>query len=297
MKTVQLAQRGGGRKWSADTRSLERGLSILRVFRAGTSLWKNGDLADRTGLPRSTVSRLTRTLVACGFLDYDRIAHAYRLGAAVLGLAESWMVGSDVPQLASPIMQTTADRLNVNISLAVPDIDQMVYLHTIRKHEDLVPRRVTIGHRTLIEVSSLGHAYLATLPASERASLLRSLQKRYTSSRWGILAREIRKSIQHVHQTGYCRPTVWLPGIIALATPIQIVGRSPYFVALTAPLQKWDEPRIQEVLVPALLELAAQIKSALLGSELPPKRKAQRALLDNRVLPQIKEALERRHTA
>ena len=47
--------------------SLHRGLEVLRAFRpddrAGLS---NGDLADRTGLPNSTVSRLTYTLLRQG---------------------------------------------------------------------------------------------------------------------------------------------------------------------------------------------------------------------------------------
>ena len=39
-------------------RSLERGVEILRAFRPGADLLGNGELSERTGLSRATVSRL-----------------------------------------------------------------------------------------------------------------------------------------------------------------------------------------------------------------------------------------------
>src|SRR5579872_5266919 len=49
-----------------DNRSLQRGIDILRAFRPGIDMLGNGELAERTRLPKATVSRLTRTLVNAG---------------------------------------------------------------------------------------------------------------------------------------------------------------------------------------------------------------------------------------
>ena len=57
---------------SPANRSLERGIEILRSFRPGSELLGNADLAERTGLSRSTVSRLTQTLVASGMNSQRR---------------------------------------------------------------------------------------------------------------------------------------------------------------------------------------------------------------------------------
>ena len=54
---------------SPSNRSLERGIEILRAFRPGSELLGNGDLVERTGLSKATVSRLTQTLVGCGMLQ------------------------------------------------------------------------------------------------------------------------------------------------------------------------------------------------------------------------------------
>src|SRR3954467_144941 len=91
-------------KADAQNRSLERGLEILKAFRPGAGVMGNGDIAERTGLPRSTVSRLTQTLMNAGMLDYDRSKRAYRLGAANLSLALGVKLGNPVLQIAMPLM-------------------------------------------------------------------------------------------------------------------------------------------------------------------------------------------------
>ena len=57
---------------AAQNRSLERGVEILRAFRPGADLLGNGELAERTGLSRATVSRLAQTLVDTGLLERTR---------------------------------------------------------------------------------------------------------------------------------------------------------------------------------------------------------------------------------
>ena len=42
--------------------TLARGLAVLRAFRASDSGLTHAQIADRTGLPKPTVSRLTYTL-------------------------------------------------------------------------------------------------------------------------------------------------------------------------------------------------------------------------------------------
>ena len=55
--------------------ALARGLEVLRAFTPTEGLLGNGEIAERTGLPKPTVSRLTYTLTKLGYL-----AHVERLG-------------------------------------------------------------------------------------------------------------------------------------------------------------------------------------------------------------------------
>lgn len=84
----------------------------------------NGDLAERTGLSRSTVSRLTQTLVGAGMLQLDAAQRAYRLAPAVLSLAHAMRSGSNVLAIAAPRMRALAERERINVGLAAPDRDE-----------------------------------------------------------------------------------------------------------------------------------------------------------------------------
>ena len=56
--------------------ALARGLEVLRVFTPTEGLLGNGEIAERTGLPKPTVSRLTYTLTKLGYLSHvERLAN------------------------------------------------------------------------------------------------------------------------------------------------------------------------------------------------------------------------------
>ena len=83
--------------------ALARGLEVLSCFRSGEKLLGNQDIAMRCGLPKSTVSRLTATLTALGYLLHVPQEGKYRLGTATLALGSAMLSGLDVRQLARPL--------------------------------------------------------------------------------------------------------------------------------------------------------------------------------------------------
>lgn len=66
--------------------ALARGLELLSCFEPSRAVLNNGKLSRLTGLPPSSVSRLTHTLIKLGYLDYDASLGAYRLGFRVLSM-------------------------------------------------------------------------------------------------------------------------------------------------------------------------------------------------------------------
>lgn len=153
-------------------RSLERGLEILRAFRAGTEYLGNGDISERTGLSKSTISRLTQTLIHSGMLVYDGQRSAYRLAPATLCLGNAMYNSSSLIQRAAPLMREAAHALRVNVGLAAADRDEMIYLESIRLSRKNTPRTVQTGQRVPMEFTSLGRAYLATIPTQKQQALL-----------------------------------------------------------------------------------------------------------------------------
>ena len=96
--------------------ALARGLRVLSAFRPGESALSNQVLAQRTGLPKSTVSRLTYTLTKLGYLSQDADSGFYRLGLAVLALGSAVLGSYDIRRVASPLMREFALKNSTGIS-------------------------------------------------------------------------------------------------------------------------------------------------------------------------------------
>ncbi len=241
-------------------RSLARGIEVLRAFRPGTDLLGNGELAERTGLSRATVSRLTATLVACGFLLRDGRRRAYRLAAPVLSLAHALRSGSPVLALAAPLMRAEAEKRRINVGLAVADREEMVYLESVRRNRRASSRNVAAGQRVPMELTSLGRAWLAAAPAAERRALLARLRRRRPGA-WPALARALEAARQSVLRRGYCSAS-WQAQVVAIATPIVVAGHPTYVLNMSVTTGA-SADEVARQLAPGLMALAQRLREAI----------------------------------
>jgi DNA-binding IclR family transcriptional regulator len=254
---------------SSLNRSLERGMDILRAFRPGSTLLGNGEIAERTGLSPATVSRLTQTLVAAGMLAHDRSARAYRLAAPVLSLAHAMRTGSLVLQAAAPLMRTLAEKLRINVGLAVADRAEMVYLESIRYNRRASLRNVVSGQRVPIELTSLGRAWLAVAPADVREALFAEFAARRGD--WPRLRSDIRKAIDSVEQRGWCAAS-WQPEVVALAAPLKLEAERGYVLNVSVSSTESLADVAAELNAP-LLALSQRITRAVQAREVAEGRK------------------------
>lgn len=214
-------------------RSLERGIEILRAFRPGVDTLGNGEIAERTGLPRSTVSRLTKTLVRFGMLDDVRTERSYRLAATVLSFGHALRMGSPVLKVLGPLMRAESARRRLNVGLATADRAMMVYLESVRYNRRPTLRSIVAGQQVPMELTSLGRAYLAGVAEADRAKLIARFRRRNAATTRALIA-EVQNSIRSVRHDGYCAVS-WQPGVLAVATPIVLEGLPVY--ALNMSLQ------------------------------------------------------------
>ncbi len=208
---------------TSQNRSLARGLELLRAFKPGADLLGNSELSERTGIAKATVSRLTQTLVTSGFLEYDQEARAYRLAAPVLSLGHAMQSASRILQIAKPLMRHASINARVNVGLACADRTEMIYLESIRYNRKASLRTIAAGQRVPIELTSLGRAYLATLPDDVRARLLAGIRPSYRASTWKTIAAQIESAHQSVTENDFCLAS-WQPNVVAFASPLRLPG-------------------------------------------------------------------------
>lgn len=259
MKLVENEDVGERLGQSPTNRSLVRGIEILRAFRPGSNWLGNGDLSERTGLSPSTVSRLTQTLVMTGMLQHDSQRRAYCLAPPVLSFAHAMRTGSTVLACAAPLMRSLAETQRINVGLAAPDKDEMVYLESIRYNRRVALRKVVSGQRVPMELTSLGRAYLSTVSPRTRKLLQDSFQKR-TGENWSHVNAQIHAAIRQIQATGYCAAS-WQPEVVAVATPV-ITAEGTYVLNVSV---STEEPlsRMERLLCAPLMALSADIQSSL----------------------------------
>ncbi len=255
------APSGGDRQFIT---SLYRGLEVLRAFRpddrAGLS---NGDLADRTGLPNSTVSRLTYTLLKTGYLLYDDATGRYRMGVPVLSLGYACLSGMSVRDAAQGYMQELADEVGEGVLLALGgrDAHTMTYLATART-KSVIALQLGVGSRISLARSAMGRAYIAACSQDERAEILEMLEmleQKTAPEDWPTIKAGIDRSAQEIAERGFCRNiSEWQPSVNSVAVPFRSSDPSePLLVFnLGGPASYLAQDRMEREIGPKLVQLA-----------------------------------------
>ncbi|MEM8577933.1 MAG: IclR family transcriptional regulator [Pseudomonadota bacterium] len=153
--------------------ALARGLDLLRAFRSSDDGLTNQDFAQRTGLPKPTVSRLTHTLCALDYLVNDPRTGTYRLGAGVLRLGFGALAGMEMPVRAREAMKGLSRGPNPFITVALAERHglDVVYIAVERSQEN-VSLTMHVGARLPLFTSAMGRAILLGMRADKREELI-----------------------------------------------------------------------------------------------------------------------------
>ena len=253
--------------------SLARGLSLLRAFTAKDRSLTHGELCERTGLAKATVSRLTYTLSTLGYLSRTT-DQRYALSAGVLALAHPMLAAMQIRQIARPWMQQLADETGTTVNLGVLDHLNVLYVDTCRtdSRNRFDP---DIGTTAPVLTSSIGRALLMGLRASDRTAVLNRLKvaepHRFAAD-LSLWSRD-RDAFDTVR---FCSSrSDWRPGIHAVAAPLK-QSVHPSVVALNC--TRWS-PRTEPMtrvkrMGRVLLETVARVERACLDNDLLERQRA-----------------------
>jgi len=245
--------------------ALARGLELLACFRSGDKLLGNQELAERSKLPKSTVSRLTYTLTKLGYLQYDEQAGKYRLGTATLALGSAMLSRLDIRQLARPLMQELADFSHTMVSLGMRDRLSMIYVENCRSQAALT-LRLDVGARIPVASTAMGRAYLAEISSNERNDILERVRD-LDELAWPSLRDRVARAVDEYRTLGCCTSFGdWQPDVNAIAIAFRpSENAAPLSINCGGPAFNLSPEFLLEEVRPRLIELVAQLRRPSIG--------------------------------
>ncbi|MDG2262736.1 MAG: IclR family transcriptional regulator [Actinomycetota bacterium] len=148
----------------AGVQSIERAFALLRALSVGPG--GVTELADRTELPKSTVSRILSALEEEGAVEQVEVAGEYRLGSGLLDLAGGAQPGRNLIASARPHLLELVSLIGEIAGVSTFDLTRgtVYYLdHAANTEEDVTVRDWT-GESAPLHAVPSGLVVLAHLP-------------------------------------------------------------------------------------------------------------------------------------
>jgi len=140
--------------------AVQRAVAILgELADARTELGTN-EIARRTGINVSTISRILATLVSGGLVEHVAATGRYRLGIGVVRLANTVHERLDIRSLARPYLVELASRTKETATLSVPGEHEAITLDFVQS--PLSVRSVAeVGRTSAAHATAVGKVFLA----------------------------------------------------------------------------------------------------------------------------------------
>lgn len=215
-------------------------LKILEGFLEARRPLLATDVASLTGLPRSSVFRVLKTLRSAGFLFQDQETRAYVLGPRVLqlgALAQQQLARAEV--VTPPLLelgQTTGE----TVTYSIIDVPNRLCTFVLDGPSDL--RHVAqAGARYPLHLGAAGKVILAHLPEELMLTITRG--QGLTS----LEIDELRGQLAEIREQGYAvTHSERVSGTTGLAAPVRLGGEIAGSVAIAGPQERMTDVIAQQ---------------------------------------------------
>jgi DNA-binding IclR family transcriptional regulator len=237
--------------------AVQRAIAILdELALARTELGTN-EIARRTGINVSTISRILATLVAGGLVEHVSSTGRYRLGIGVVRLANAVHEGLDVRSLARPYLEELGKLVGETVTLSVPGEHEAFTLDFVQSR--LTVRSVAeVGRASVAHATAVGKVFLA------HGGKLGPGQLTAFTDRTTVDRAVLDVEIAQVSERGWAQALGEREeDLNAIAAPVHDrAGRLTAILGIQGPAVRFS-PRAMRAAVELLLDRAALISSEL----------------------------------
>ncbi len=251
-KTLQRRFRLPSRqKESYSIQSVDNALDVLEALCEEGDEVRISQLSQRLGMNKTSIFRLLATFENRGYVEKEQLSGKYKLGISAYEMGQKFLSRMGLLRKAKPVIERLARECNEALYLAVPRGNDVLMLDMVDTMQQvkIIP---LVGNHYPITASSAGHAILASSELQRNKCSLEELAA-------------ISTLLTKTRETGGCIDRGVLgEGIASLATPlIDAQGKVPGSLCMVGPEFRLTREKIEETLLPQLIEAGIVISSKL----------------------------------
>ncbi|WP_171054511.1 IclR family transcriptional regulator [Roseovarius arcticus] len=151
---------------------LNKSVALIDALSRASGSMRFVDLVKAAGLPKSTSHRLLGSLAREGLVEFDAKNQRYRLGLKILTWASNTWNNVEVASVAVDEIDALHAKVSEQVSLAVRDGMDVVYVRATECNQQLKIIASQIGDREPAHCTAVGKVMLAHLPTATLDELL-----------------------------------------------------------------------------------------------------------------------------
>jgi DNA-binding IclR family transcriptional regulator len=176
--------------------AVQRAFVVLDALADGGELGTN-EIARRTGINASTVSRLLATLVAGGLVEHVHDNGRYRLGLRLLQLGNAVLARLDLRQLARPHLRALVETTGETATLSAPGEPDAITVDFVQSRST-VQSVARLGRPSVAHATATGKVLLAFGGTPPPRGPLRAYTAKTVTDRASLAA-----ELERVRSRGY----------------------------------------------------------------------------------------------
>jgi len=244
--------------------SVEKAFKVLSAFNERRSPLSQTDVAKLSGVDKNSTQRVLYTLKALGYLRQSPDTRLYSLSARLLEFGTTFLAGSRVREVATPILEEVNRSCEETVNLTEREGTEVVYvLRYPSRH--VVSVDLSLGSRLPIYCTAPGRAMLAHLPPHEAREILEEsvLDKRTPFTLTDPDA--ILRSLADVRSMGFCLTNQEaFVGDISVSSPVfDEKGAVVAAVNIAVPWPRWPLDQVEAELAPIVASAARSISQTM----------------------------------
>lgn len=237
--------------------AVERALAVLDSLSNGTPELGTNEIARRTGINASTVSRLLATLAAAGVVEHVPSSGRYRLGLRLVQLGNSVLGRLDLREVARPHLLSLVEETGETATLSAPGERDAITVDFAQSASS-VQSVAHVGRPSVAHATATGKVMLAFADAGLPEGRLKPFTPRTLTDRSKLDA-----EVRRVRRQGFAEAVGERePHLNAIAAPVfGAGGELAAILGLQGPSSRFG----REAMRSALPRLAAHAEAVSVG--------------------------------